>query len=242
MCGLPTQITLNPISSAKSQEAALMMTANGTLSHSPPPSWTCYTAAGAEAAGKSNLALGQSSLSAAMTAWIGDSGITSAGHRRWILYPPLAEVGIGAVTGGGPKSYVLWVIGNFGSRPLSPEWVAWPPPGFVPYPVVSSLWSFAYPGANFSGATVAMTQGGNGMPVTLYGVENGYGDNALVWSPQGLPGGAPAQDTSYDVTVSSVMVSGSPRSFSYTVTLIDPSVMVSTRPSTWGRLKALYRP
>src|ERR1700722_19290631 len=40
------------------QHAALMMVANSALSHSPPTTWTCYTAAGASAAGSSNLTLG----------------------------------------------------------------------------------------------------------------------------------------------------------------------------------------
>lgn len=43
---------------AASQEAALMMSVNNSLSHSPPPSWQCYTSAGDTAAGSSNLALG----------------------------------------------------------------------------------------------------------------------------------------------------------------------------------------
>jgi uncharacterized protein YkwD len=42
----------------KSQEAALMMAANQSLTHAPPTSWRCYSTAGAEAVGRSNLASG----------------------------------------------------------------------------------------------------------------------------------------------------------------------------------------
>lgn len=55
-----------------------------------------------------------------------------------------------------------------------------------------------------------------------------------------LPGGAPAQDITYSVTVNDVMVQGSPQAISYDVTVIDPSVMVSVVPTTWGAIKNRY--
>lgn len=51
-------VTLDPALTSADQSAALMMHANYSLSQFPPSSWTCYTAAGAAAAGRSNLALG----------------------------------------------------------------------------------------------------------------------------------------------------------------------------------------
>lgn len=241
MAGLPTGLAHDASLDAKCQEAALMMTANNALSHSPPAGWTCYTAAGAEAAGKSNLALGFASLPDAVTGWILDNGTPSLGHRRWLLYPPQATVGVGATFGSGSSNgYAMWVLGPFGSRPVSPEWVAWPPPGFVPYPVVPALWSFSMQNADFSGASVTVARGTTPVSVVLETIQIGYGDDTLVWTPQGLPGGAPVMDLDYTVTVSNVMVSGSPREFAYTVTVIDPDVNVPTLPSTWGRLKARY--
>jgi glucose uptake protein GlcU len=35
-------------------------------------------------------------------------------------------------------------------------YVAYPPPGYVPYKLVWPRWSFAYPGANFANASVAI--------------------------------------------------------------------------------------
>lgn len=41
MAGVPAEVTLSTDSTRKAQAAALMMSANGQLSHSPPPTWTC---------------------------------------------------------------------------------------------------------------------------------------------------------------------------------------------------------
>jgi Cysteine-rich secretory protein family len=240
MAGLPGTLTLDATWNAKCQKAALMMSANNALNHYPPASWTCYSADGAEAAGKSNLALGFGTFPDAITGFILDGGILSAGHRRWVLYPPLATIGLGAIPSG-TRTYAMWVIGGNGSRPASPEWVAWPPAGFVPYGFVSDLWSFSYPGADFSGATVSVTRNGAPVSSSLQPVQNGYGDNTLVWTQSGIPTGPPAQDIVYSVTVGGVGVGGSPRTFAYTVTAIDPSQTTAVTPTTWGALKARYR-
>jgi hypothetical protein len=57
MAGLPGTVVLDSTLNAKDQSAALMMSAQGALSHTPPSSFACYSAAGAQAAGNSNLAL-----------------------------------------------------------------------------------------------------------------------------------------------------------------------------------------
>ena len=53
---------------------------------------------------------------------------------------------------------------------------------------------------------------------------SGYGENTLVWIPNGLSDGAswpePASDQPIRVTVSNVIVNGAARSFDYTVTII----------------------
>ncbi len=70
---------------AKAQEAALMMSRNNALSHTPPVSWECYTADGYEAAGKSDLYLGVSGINA-INGYIRDPGANNmqVGHRNWI--------------------------------------------------------------------------------------------------------------------------------------------------------------
>jgi hypothetical protein len=97
----------------------------------------------------------------------------------------------------------------------------------VPYPILprsSGRWSFSYRNATFTNAKVFMEHSGTNVPVTLEAQAQGYGDNTLVWVPQGIPTGAPPDDTTYTVTVSNVVVSSQSRVFTYEVTLIDPDL------------------
>jgi hypothetical protein len=230
MAGLPANVTFDPALNVKCQEAALMMIAEGSLSHSPGPGWACYTSDGAEAAGKSNLAIGRHGSAAVALGYMHDPGAgnTAVGHRRWILYPRQVAMGTGsndARNGFFTGANALWVISGFGSRPPTPEWVAWPPAGYVPREIVYPRWSLSRnssPGADFSGATVAMSEDGQPIGVTVLAVQNGFGDNTLVWEPSGLSFAAGQADRTIRVTVSNIMVGGSPRTFVYDVIVIDP--------------------
>ncbi len=230
MAGLPSDVILSNAWNLKAQDAALMMSAQGALSHTPDPTWSCYTAGGAEAAGKSNLALG-ADAAAAIDLYMddpGSGGNAAVGHRRWLLYPPTRIMGAGNIPStGGWAANDLWVIGGAGSRPPQPAWVAWPSPGYVPWQIMprsSGRWSFSYPSATFTGAAVFMKRAGTNVSLTLETQAQGYGDNTIVWVPQGIPTGAPPGDASYSVTVSNVVVSGQSKVFTYTVTIIDPDV------------------
>jgi hypothetical protein len=237
MTGLPGNVTLNPTKSAKDQDAALMFIANTALSHSPPDTWTCWTADGAEAAGRSNIALGRHGPGA-INAYIDDFGSSNfgVGHRRWLLYPPLVEIGTGSTDVRNSYyngSNAVWVIGEFGTRPPSPEWVAWPPDGYVPYAVVFERWSFSYPGADFSEATVTVNQGSTPVTVTLEPLDTRFiGDRTIVWKPDIPIGQKPAQDTTYSVRIENVLISSSPRSYEYLVTVIDPETGGSPTPTS----------
>jgi uncharacterized protein YkwD len=232
MAGVPAEVTFDATYTAKAQQAALMMSAHNQLSHSPPASWTCYTPDGAQAAGKSNLALGTFGWNA-ITAYMKDygTGNGAVGHRRWLLYPQTQNMGSGDVpSDGGAAANALWVFDSHMWEPRPPTrepYVAWPPPGFVPYQVVFPRWSFSYAGADFSQAAVTMTQGGQSVSVSLETVATGYGENTIAWIPNGLSSSAswprPAADTPYAVTISNVAVSGSPRSFTYDVVVMDPA-------------------
>ncbi len=242
MAGVPAAIALRPDFSAAAQEAALIMSANQALDHAPPDTWTCWSASGADAAGRSNLSLGSvgpGAVSSQMT----DNGANNAavGHRRWILFPQTQEMGTGDIplADGAGAANALWHDDGrqFEPRPQTRDgFVAWPPPGFVPYPVVPPRWSFSYPGADFSAATVTMTRAGMPVQVALEAVTPPpgsswfIGESTLVWVPEGLDADSsfsawprPAADTVYQVNIDGVLIGGQPQGFSYQVTVIDPA-------------------
>jgi hypothetical protein len=213
-----------------SQEAALIMSANGALSHDPPSNWTCWTSGGDAAAGASNLALGNAGPHA-MVAYVRDygSGNYFVGHRRWILYPRRNQFGTGSVGETTRSANALYVFTGTVARPPIPDKVAWPPEGYVPYQVVYPRWSLSLnTGAvvSFASADVSMTEGVS--PVSLSVVSrtnNGYGDNTIVWEPSGLSFTPGAQDRVFTVTVSNIMVGGTPQTEVYNVVVIDPNVV-----------------
>jgi hypothetical protein len=235
MAGVPASVTFDAYLSQKDQQAALMAVANRALNHAPPASWKCYSADGAEACGNSNLSAGSAGPDA-ITSYIQVYGANNdpVGHRRYLLYPQTQVMGTGDLPAVGTNwaANAIWVFdGNYGGpRPGTREpFVSWPPPGFVPYPVVFGRWSFSYPAADFSAATVYLRSNGVPLAVHLEIVADGYGENTLVWIPAGLDLAgatrwpAPATDTVYSVTVSNV--AGVDTSvFSYTVTVFDPTV------------------
>ena len=69
-----------------------------------------------------------------------------------------------------------------------------------------------------------MQRAGTNVPVTLETQAQGYGDNTIVWVPQGISASAPSRDVSYTVTMSNVVVGGKSQLFTYSVTIIDPDV------------------
>jgi uncharacterized protein YkwD len=215
---------------AGAQEAALIMSANGALSHSPPPSWTCWTSDGAAAAGSSNLALGNAGPNA-IVAFIRDSGTFNyfTGHRRWILYPRLNQFGTGSVGETTTAANALYVFTGYVPRPATPANVAWPPEGYVPYQVVYPRWSFSIntsSSVDFASANVTMTEDGSPVSLTVVSrTDNGYGDNTIVWEPTGLIFTPGAQDRTFSVTVSNIMAGGSPQTEVYNVVVIDPLVV-----------------
>lgn len=226
MVGLPGDITFNATNSSKDQEAALMMSANNALNHTPPSSWLCYTTNGYDAAGASNIALGTYGPGS-VNAYMRDDGSNNiiVGHRRWILYSRAQEMGTGDIPFNGSynAANALWVIGNFKAAPAA-AFAAWPNEGFVPASLVPARWSLSYPGANFASATVTMTQNSTNVPVTIISnVDNGYGDNTIVWTPTGVPSSV-TNDLPYVVTVSGI-TGGGPTSKTYTVTLFNPDIL-----------------
>lgn len=255
MVGLPGNVTFDPANDAKNQAAALIQQANPNLwtdenlnPHAPPPTSECYTEAGREGSASSNLSWNPSGLVGpdSISQYMDDNGTANLGHRRWIIYPPRDVMGLGAA-----EAYsALWSFGPDGARPATPTWIAWPPPGYVPYQLVDGpdfagrwpAWSFSAV-ATLNGATVAVTRDGQAVPVTLQpGVVNapGFGDPAIGWKWNTLPTdwGPGMADTTYRVTVSGIAGFAS-TSVTYDVIIFDPASGGTTPPANDGFANAV---
>ena len=218
---------------ADAQHAALMMAAKGDLSHTPDPAWPCHSAQGARAARRSNLAWGSTGVYA-INRYMGDTGDdnTRVGHRRWILSPYVQAIGMGDAIGAdvsddssAKRRYAnaLYVVGDLGSDAdtvrEAQEFVAWPPPGYVPAYSVWRRWSFArFDAVDFSAASVTVTNDEGAVPLEIVNRNEGTGSGgagsrALVWQLADLEGGQmmpqPTDgDECYVVTISGVRVGG----------------------------------
>jgi hypothetical protein len=237
MAGVPPTVVLDPAKNVPDQQAALMMSANNQLNHMPPSNWIDWTAAGANAASHSNLCLGFSHDPGCLDAYMQDFAANNSevGHRRWVFYPQTQLMGTGDVPGdsGHLPANALWVIdeAHFGdARPATRDgFVAWPPRGYVPYQLVWARWSFSYPGADFTHATVSMSRNGVAVPTRLETVQNGFGENTLAWVTDNLDANVafhaapPVADTDNTVTLGNVVVDGVARSFTYDVIVFDPA-------------------
>jgi hypothetical protein len=235
--GLPASISLDSGESADDQAAALMISANGTLTHFPPPTWTCFTTNGANASSNSNIAIGNAGADA-ITAYIWDFGAnnTEVGHRRWIFYPQTQIMGTGDIPAQGSfeAANATWVFDAnfFGPRPATATpYVAWPPPGFIPYPLAYPQWSFSLSNADLSGATVTMQSNGVNVVISNQPYQTGFGENTIVWVPDNLDATSlgtvfpfSGTDTVYSIVVTNIIADLSTTGFAYTVTLFDPGV------------------
>ena len=199
-----------------------MCDANSALNHYPPNTWNCFTSDGYAATSHSNLAEGAVGPDA-ITLFINDFGSnnTSCGHRRWILYPMMKNMGHGCT-----DSYdCLWVIGdNYSSYPANmPAFICWPPQNYVPATLVFDRWSFSVPNADFTNTTITMTDASNNN-ISLNIVSNnanGYGDNTIVWEPNGIITTS-SNDVTYNVKVNNVKTGGKLMNYSYSVIIIQP--------------------
>ena len=258
MGGLSSDIVLSEELNAKCQQAAFMMAYNNTLDHYPTADWDHYSQSGAEAARNSNLSLGLNTPYYGPTAVDGqieDSGPSnySVGHRRWILYSRAPKkMGHGSI----PLTFIiskpdpipdpipdpppfpknknsamaLWVIGKPAKDPQNiPEFIAWPPKGFVPRQVAYERWSFAIPTkknnfTDFSKSKVSVKLNGAELPnkIIYRGNSREGTDPTLVFEIENFTNsGSTFKDQNYSVTISEIK--GAPKSsYHYVVKVIDP--------------------
>jgi uncharacterized protein YkwD len=210
-------VTTDPAHDAEDEACALMMRANNMISHMPPTTWLCYTAAGADGASNSNVSSGPavSSVDLYMT----DPGNpTTIGHRRWLLSNSLGPIGIG----GTDRSSCLWTLTGTGKA--GKPWMAWPPAGIVPVQAVfaggtkggadTTGWTVESDTINLANAQVAVTLDGANMPVTVAQLLGGYGSKyAISFIPMGW--------TTQANKTYSVAITGTATPISYTVQTIS---------------------
>lgn len=205
------------------QKAALMMDANEKLSHTPDRTWKCYTVAGDEAAGKSNLYLSAVKVPVGnvIKGYMDDNGAsnTAVGHRRWLLNPDSAAFAYGMTN----RASALQVVGlPTDTDNKNPSWVSWPSPHWFPSTIVPFRWSLSsgHNDAIFKYATVKVTRNGVSVPITKHAVHSGYGKPTLVWN---LPSGFDKTGT-YTVRVENIKRSSTNTTYSYiySVKLFEP--------------------
>lgn len=220
-----TPVSFDAALSRRAQQAALIMQAQGALSHDPPPDWACWTQEGHDAAGQANLFGGVTGANA-ITGYMQDSGPSNsmAGHRRWILYPPQRVMGSGSTSG----ANALIVSGGIqDSSDTGPGWVPWPTAGEFPVQLEpDGRWSLGAPDqdTDFTQAKVRVERGGTSLPVRVEPVvAGGFANNTLVWQVD-TAAAAGRADTDYTVTVTGIRRADLVLSHAYTVTLFDAEI------------------
>lgn len=187
MAGLmPVEMTA--AGNALAQSCALLMEANGTISHTPDSSWTCYTEEADETAGTSSLSP-DDALSSVDSYMIDPGNPTTIGHRRWVLSNMLASVGFGS-SGRFSCQYQPAKRPPAGAK----AWVAWPPPGQIPIEAFggrfSSIdqtgWTVQSDSIDLESADVTVTSDGADLAVSVTALGSGYGSTfAIRFNPMG---------------------------------------------------------
>lgn len=194
------------------QECALLMAANGTISHSPSSSWDCYTAEAADTAGTSSLSTG-GAVSSVDGYMVDPGNPTTLGHRRWILSNMLASIGFGSANGFSCQ-YQPAEWRPSGGKP----WAAWPPPGQIPIQAFGAFfakldqtgWSIQSDSIDVNSADVTVTSDGADLAVNVTSLLPGYGSQyAISIIPSGWTAAAgktyhvavSGTDIEYDVEV-----------------------------------------
>ena len=226
MAGVGAEVEFTDELNRKAQKTALMLSVNSKLTHYPDADWLCYSQDGAFAAAKCNLFLGVDSV-AAIDGYMEDRGNTNyaVSHRRWLLDPSTQQMGTGDIPASGAylAANALWVVVPSSSPGhMRDPYVAWPPPGYVPYDLVFPRWSVSRDGVDLRRASVTMWHHGQRVALTVLKAVAGPGLNSLVWEPHIPPRQRTEVDSWYTVRVENALIKGWPASFQYTVVVFDP--------------------
>lgn len=109
-----------------------------------------------------------------------------------------------------------------GSRPAdTPEFIAWPPQGYLPKQLAYPRWSFSIAKADFGETEISMRiKNGDNLALEVEELTGIYGDNTIVWTPELNPNTL-TEDTTYIISLNKVGVDGGSKDFEYEVVLFD---------------------
>lgn len=236
LCGLREQdLTLDANLNADALAASDVCRRLGRLTHDPSnpgvPDHEFERARRGARAG--NLAMGMTTLTAAVDAWMDDSdedNVRALGHRRWCLNPPLRLVGFGRTD----RWSVMSTHDSSGTAGFAQPAICFPPPGVVPIDMFRPhfAWSvtldprrFSKPRVGSVTAEIRQRMGGSnlGAPLQLAFLTvdtGGYGiDNCIIFRPSSL---SIAAGASYWVTISGLNeCDGSDVSLVYEVQFVE---------------------
>lgn len=229
LVGLSDNVVENPAQHQGCQEASLVFKAQNNLSHFPPQSWKCWTQAAYDAAATANIGWGTATSGAftvhtsyGVSGFIEDAGDhnKAVGHRAWFFMPGLTKLGVGSTNS---TCCMQWKDNYTPSGP-SPEFIAYPPKGFIPNQITYPRWSFTLPGGgSFTNAKVTMTDGaGANVSLTIVNkpgnISQGYPLKHLVWEPNINVKNLTA-DAKYTVTITDI-TGAAQTTYTYEVTVI----------------------
>ena len=216
----------------KAQAAALIIRANRSLNHIPDSRFTCYTKAGKEAStgniGITNQDIGMKFVLASVKKFMQDEGKHNldAGHRSWFLY-----AGINKIAVGGTHSSVTiwWEEKKYPPFTEVPEFVSWPPKGYVVSELVFSRWSFQVHTHKVTArrAVLSMQEKATGKPVALKILYRRKASGIIpsilfTWVPSISYPQNQKEEITYVVNIKDVLVQNELRNFTYEVTIITP--------------------
>lgn len=179
-------VGLGPVGIAESAQkitqacATTLAATNRGLSHSLDSSYTCYTPEAKQGAGSSNLAQGVRAPADSVDLYVGDRGVSSLGHRRWVFNPPMG------LTGFGQRGSYSCMHSFDSSQASSADYVAYPAPGFFPTRALLGQWSFSSAKYRFNAETtvsIKRISDGTQVPVSNVNIPGGgYGQPTLAWT------------------------------------------------------------
>ena len=230
MMGYP-DIELKEELDYQSQSNALVQAVNPGLDHYVTTSYKCYTKEAEECSAPSVLASGITGVDA-VSGLINNPGGRNVrvGNRMFMPSPDLSGTTVGAMHGIKDilAMNVIDYIYKGVSLPRRDGFVAWPPPGYVPYPALPTMSFYPY-NNNYNFTTCTVTVEGPDGPLTSTIIQKTPGDFGafLVWENQVPKPAADDGDSTYVVTISGIKGRNGkvvPASHTYTVIILNITI------------------